>query len=599
MKLYSGNITSDIESLKIKKSERDFYKDISERLEGTAISKIVPCKGISLDLMYIENNNILFMKFMDTSSDTYEILEEELIEVINEEYNTIKANIDKFNLDIKYNIVYIMPYVRINRYVHSEEFIKYHIIDKTKYEYIVKDANFLKRYFVGENEETILNLFRFYICSEYHVVKSGIENRVINRDFKRITFNHKNYNYSGLFLDYTQISKINSIKYCNSLVTGGSGSGKTTLLMSRSIKLSKLYPRDRFLFITHSKHLMNNIKTEISVLQGDIDNLDIYNFHGFVIKLAKQFNLVVDFRKLNENFNKYFNNIFLQVKNYLKDKVIYKGIFIDEGEKFDTDQIKFLESILYENKKILNISVDTGKNTSKAISIETILNFINIDEFVELNYNYRQTRNIVNFINKFTYNVEDYITRKVNNNYEYKFQKTHSLRNDGNKVQIIKVDTIDEKIETIIWEINHLVYQKGLNFSDIVVVYPFNKRKLKNGNSIYFQYILRKALENNGIPYIYGTDELNSLEEKQGVTITNICFANNVEYRAVIFCEIEMLYDHKINPDLTNYKKSKFVCNLNIVYTALTRSIDFLTIITTLKNEESDIMDMLNNSLDF
>ncbi|OPJ57151.1 UvrD-helicase domain-containing protein [Alkalithermobacter paradoxus] len=599
MKIYSTNIVSDLDSLRIKSSERDFYKHFSNKLDGVSISKVVPVEGISLDLMYMEDNNILFIKFMDTSEDTYSILEEDLLEVMEEEYENLVQGIKKFNLNIKYNIVYIMPYVSIERYLGFEYFIKNHIIDKNTYKNMIANLDVLKGYFKGRNEESVLNLFRFYICPEYHTIKKEGKSRVINKDFKRISFWHQNYEYTGLFLDSFQLSKLNSIKYGNTVFVGGAGSGKTTILLSRAIKLSKLYNKDRFLFITYNKQLMNNVKNEMSILRRDSNNIDIYNFHGFIIRLAKQFNLVIDYAKLKENFEKHFKNIFLQVKNYLKDKVIYKGIFIDEGEKFDHEQLEFISSLLYDKKKILNISIDRSKKTSSNSDWSMPpWEHIDIDEYTEMNYNYRQTRSISNFLNSFSYTITDYTTKRDLVLPQGYYSKTHSLRNEGDKVQIIKVDHIEEKIEAIIWEIKYLVNQKGLSYSDIAVIYPFSNRKLKNGNVIYFQYILRKSLEENNIPYVYANDELTNLNDKIGVTISNIYLANNLEYKAVVFCEIEMLYDHKINSACSNSKIGNFISNLNIVYTGLTRATDYLTIVTTLEKEESDIMGLLINSLD-
>ena len=39
---------------------------------------------------------------------------------------------------------------------------------------------------------------------------------------------------------------------------------------------------------------------------------------------------------------------------------------------------------------------------------------------------------------------------------------------------------------------------------------------------MYFQYMLRKALENADIPYIYAEENLTHLSKKVGITISNI-----------------------------------------------------------------------------
>ncbi|MCG4735231.1 DNA helicase, partial [Casaltella massiliensis] len=68
-----------------------------------------------------------------------------------------------------------------------------------------------------------------------------------------------------------------------------------------------------------------------------------------------------------------------------------------------------------------------------------------------------------------------------------------------------------------------------------------------------------KDLEENEIPYIYGDDELTNVAKKAGVTIANIYTIKNLEYKAVIFCELEMLYNHSINDISQDYQVNDFV----------------------------------------
>ena len=53
-------------------------------------------------MLYIKDNKLLFIKFMDTTEDLFFILEEELLEVMNEEYELLK--IKNGTIKIKYRI---------------------------------------------------------------------------------------------------------------------------------------------------------------------------------------------------------------------------------------------------------------------------------------------------------------------------------------------------------------------------------------------------------------------------------------------------------------------------------------------------------------
>ena len=82
------NINSQLEALKLKDIETYFYEKIGNN--ASIIPKVTPFKGINTDMLYIKDNKLLFIKFMDTTEDLFFILEEELLEVMNEEYELLK-----------------------------------------------------------------------------------------------------------------------------------------------------------------------------------------------------------------------------------------------------------------------------------------------------------------------------------------------------------------------------------------------------------------------------------------------------------------------------------------------------------------------------
>ena len=47
--------------------------------DSNIVPKVTPFKGINTDILYIKDNKILFIKFMDTTEDLFFILEEEVI----------------------------------------------------------------------------------------------------------------------------------------------------------------------------------------------------------------------------------------------------------------------------------------------------------------------------------------------------------------------------------------------------------------------------------------------------------------------------------------------------------------------------------------
>ena len=165
------NINSQLDALKLKEFEKIFYENINEDVK--VVPKVTPFKGINTDLLYVKDGRILFIKFMDTTEDIFFILEEELLEVMNEEYELLKLKMGQKNRNISYNYVYIMPYVEVEETYEFEEFVNNNIIDKNKLQDIMNKGS-LEEYLNDENDEINLNLFLLDICSEYYIINDKL-----------------------------------------------------------------------------------------------------------------------------------------------------------------------------------------------------------------------------------------------------------------------------------------------------------------------------------------------------------------------------------------------------------------------------------------
>ncbi len=587
------NINSQLEALKLKDIERYFYNKIDSDTTSI-IPKVTPFKGINTDMLYIKNNKLLFIKFMETTEDLFFILEEELLEVMNEEYELLKIKMEQLKLNIEYNYVFVMPYVDIDDSDKFEDFIKNNLIDKVKLEKILNDTSLIDEYFKCENNEIDLNLFLLEICPEYYVLSDRIH---LNNKFKKISFYSDEYKYTATPLSEEQIKDIISINYGNTLFTGGSGTAKTTLMLSKVMKLARVYPHHRFLILTHTKQESNELREKLQILYKESTNIDIYTFNSFVLKLAKKYNLVVDYNMLKKDYYKTFNNIVKQAKNIIKNKNMFKGIFIDEAESFSENEIEFIREFLYKTKYIFNIFSCDSLNISNNVNIfKDKLKEIKFDESVYLNKNYRQSKDLVDFNNKFCENIDKYIKNLRHNVKDIGFYKTKNINPNTKSVDIIKVSDLEDQISSVIWEIKYFINQKGLDYSEIAIIYPYNKKKLKSGKTMYFQYMLRKALENANIPYIYAEENLTNISKKVGITISNIYTIKNLEYKACIICQLEMLYNHTINDITQDYQINDFIGDLNKVYLATNRACDYLSIVTAFNEETSDIIKLLIES---
>ncbi|MGL5316447.1 MAG: UvrD-helicase domain-containing protein [Peptostreptococcaceae bacterium] len=585
------NINSELDALKIKDIEKIFYEKI--KADSNLVPKVTPFKGINTDILYIQDNRMLFVKFMDTTEDLFSILEEELLEVMNEEYELLKFRMDQVGRDIKYNYVFIMPYVEVDEDNEFKEFVNNHIIDKNKLANVISGECNLQDYLKEANNEIELNLFMLDICPEYYVLNDRLH---LNDKFKKISFYNEDYKYTATMLEESQITEVDSIKYGTTLFEGGSGTGKTTLMLSRAMKLARVYPHHKFLILTNSKQQCNELREKLGIMYKENNNIDIHTLNSFVIKLAKKYNLIIDYTMLKNDYEKTFNNLVKQARNIIKNKNMFKGIFIDEAEVFSNDEIKFIMEFLYKTKNIFNLFSCNSLNISKDLNIfKDNLDGLEFVEKVKLDKNYRQSMEIVEFTNRFSKNANEYINA-LRSNSNNEFNCTKPIKNGCKAVDIIKVNDLEEQISSIIWEIEYLTKKRGLDYSEIAIIYPYNKKKLKNGKTIYFQYMLKKALDEANIPYIYAEDNLTNLSKKVGVTISNIYTIKSLEYKAGIVCELEMLYNHTINDKTQDYQINDFVGDLNKIYLAINRACDYLSIITTFNEYSSDIIKLLIES---
>ena len=586
------NINSQLDALKVKEVEKVFYQRIENNTK--IIPKVTPFRGINTDLLYIKDNKILFIKFMDTSEDLFSILDEELIEVMNEENELLKLKMAQHYNNINFNYVFIMPYVNVEESYGFENFVSKHLIDKSKLEKIMEDEKEVEKYLSEGNNEIELNLYLLDICPEYYILNGHYH---FNKEFKKLVFSKDDYEYSATMLTQEQYEKALSINYGKTLFTGGSGTGKTTLMMSRAIKLARIYPHHNFIIFTHTKQLCNELRETIDLLYKENNNLEVHTISSFVFKLSKKYNLVLDYSLLKKDYEKTFNNLVKQAKNVIKNKRMFKGIFIDEYESFNINDIEFIEEFLYEKKYIFNIFYCECVNIYNNVNIfKDKLENLDLDEKINLTHNYRQGKQLVEFSNIFTKNANNFIKalRKDIDRDIYVTSKNiidYSVNN-----QIVKVNDLEEQINSILWEIEYLVNNKGYDYSDIAVVYPYNKKKLKSGKTIYFQYLLKKALDDVNISYIQGDEDLTKYVKKGGVTISNFYFIKNLEYKAVILCELEMLYNQTICEADQDYQINDFVGDLNKIYMGINRACEYLTIITTFNEKSSQLIQILANS---
>lgn len=596
MKQYPSKILSEIEAFRIKDSEREFFKYFRSRLPGKAIMKLTPFKGFYADMYYEEPESerqnfrrTLLIKFMDTFEETFSILEEELIEIMQEEEEYFQSSLRSLGEDYRLSYIFFMPYVDLS--ARTDKFCREKIIDKSKWRKMKKGELSLRAYMSG-TDEILCELLRYEIAKEYHIVRKESDERILNKDFKKIVFTFKEYDYQAFPLTQEQMHLICSVSYGNTLFRGASGVGKTTVMMARLLRLSKVYPKDKFLYICFNKQLMSELGRYLEMVRLRMPNIEIINFHSFVLSISKQYGLKMD-QGSPKSFNQQFDFIFGKISQIYSGYHIYKGIFVDEADNFKPEHLNFLQNLLYKSKYFFTVASDKGKDMrGPKADLESGWEALHFDHFLKMEKNCRMSKALTEFTDSFTRSVREYAGAKGVAIPEDYYCGSTSLRLRGRTPLLIRSRGADEKFGDILRVIRDLKEKKGFSYSDIGILFPFNKRRMKSGNTIYFQYLLREALQREEIPFIVANEDMSSLTYKSGVTLSNIFSVGNLEFPAVILCEPEMLYSQSLSEKHTKAEVQSFIRSMNILYSAMTRASDTLYIITLLE-EDSPIFRLL------
>jgi len=215
------DIRSQLDALKIKEIEKSFFEILELDKNSKIIPKVTPFKGINTDLLYIKDNKPLFIKFVETTEDIFSILEEELIEVMDEEFDLLKNKMNLNFRNISYNYVFVMPYVEIHDSFGFDDFVKNHVIDKIKFLQLINEEESLDEYLPKENNEVSLNLYLLEVCSEYYLINDSLH---LNEKFKKISFYNDDYEYTATMMEESQIKDAIYIKQGDPFTKRRSGS---------------------------------------------------------------------------------------------------------------------------------------------------------------------------------------------------------------------------------------------------------------------------------------------------------------------------------------------------------------------------------------
>lgn len=582
MNIFSANVNSNVESIRKKASEKDFYKYMNDKMPGLGITKIVPLKGIYFDLLYVEKDKAGLFKFMDTNEDTFSILDREILEVMEEEYQEVENYIKETLPSCTISYHFVMPYVDLKSKHMSKKFI----IDNKVFEGLINDELSIYDY-LSNNEEEYTEKIVWELAKEYFVTKKDIDKKRFNSEIQT-SIKFKNLELKAGLMDKEQIENINNFRYGSTLVLGSSGTGKTRAMVSKLIKIARLYPKDNFLYLTFDKQISSEINSYMKNLFPDLKNVKIINYHQFILLLGKKYNLRLN-NKSKYNFNKEFEKIFVKVAQIYNEKRYFKGVFVDEAENFELKDLKFLRSISYLTRNFLYVSYDKAKQMSHLETKTIPVDEYEYDNILTFNTNYRNSICVGTFNAGFQNNIETFSLLELKGERDYFIPFNVESRTAGD-VRTFEYASSPDMMNMMLEHINEYKEQ-GYNYSDMCIIYPFNEKVLKGKKYVYSKHLVKKYLEENDIIFNFADDETSNLYNSQGITLSNIYNVTNLEYKIVFLCQLDVLYNSFSIENKINTRKM-----INIIYTATSRATEKLCLYLREDETRPGIIDLLKIS---
>ena len=403
-----------------------------------------------------------------------------------------------------------------------------------------------------------------------------------------------------------QINTLYGLKNGIELILANAGAGKSVILLAKAYELCSLN-YENVLLTCYTANLAEEYKYK-SEECGLNDKKDLYimTFHKFVIKYCYDvFSKEFDIDNIDEAVD-----FLIEKLSSKKNLMRFDAIFVDEMQIFETKWLDLCYLLLSEPKDDCYFVLAGDLNQDvKGISKDASLNLFETKyipkdkkniEIKYLNYNYRNTIQISNVLNRMLINHTNLLkslnverVERINN-----YVLGESISN-GPKPKYLKTQRINVTSK-IIKEIIRLKQEYKLQYGDIAVLFPYQER-------VFIKYFLSKwlidELNEQGIPFnfIFGDKHKTKLSSVDGVVLSTVDSSLGLDFKAVIVCGLYTLTTNNYEDVDGRVKAMKIGAKQNKnnpikfnefiliegykLYIACSRARDYLTIINDVEEE--------------
>ena len=529
------------------------YLDVGLREEkGKKYSFLVSSKGITV------------VDYVNVEQDVFDSMKKLIISGIKKSQEILKnkiVNILELSNDLivdKELIVNIQVYTFVNESMAwLEKYLKENSVDCLS----CKDIFFvdLPSKILSKHKSIIVE----YLAPQYVVViprNSNHLNKHLKNTVKNITGHSNGVELSMLKED--QIKTLYEINEGIELILANAGSGKSVILLAKAYELCSLGYQN-VLVTCYNSNLSEEYRYK-SEECGLNDKKDLYimTFHKFILKYCKDvFNKEFDYEEIEDA-------VYYLIDELQRNKscMRFDAIFIDEMQIFNSEWLDLCYLLLRDPKEnsYLVMAGDINQDV-KGNSSDASLNFYKAEMIPEskknikvkyLNYNYRNTKEISDMLNKMLINHNKLLNRlhidRVSNIENYVLGESI---NNGPKPYYIKTNRLNITSK-IIEEIERMKSTYKLQYGDIAVIFPYQERKFMK---YYLSLWLSKELQEKDIPFnfIFGNTQKSKMSEIDGVVLSTIDSSLGLDFKAVIICGLYTLSTYNYEDKEGNLKTKK------------------------------------------
>lgn len=556
-------------------------------------SFLISSRGLCV-FEFVPFDEEIFMSMKDTLLTSLDILKKTLIDKICNHLSLSNELVSDNNL-----IVPITHYLFISK---DKEWIK---------QYISDDENILYEncLFSDKRESRLLErhikIVANMLAPQYVVVLTRNSNH-LNPKLKGISTTSRANGIELSILKDEQINTLFNLKNGIELILANAGAGKSVILLAKAYELCSLN-YENVLLTCYNSNLAEEYRYK-SEECGLNDKKDLYimTFHKFVIKYCHDvFSKDYEIESMDEAVDFLIEKLSAN-RHFMR----FDAILVDEMQIFETKWLDLCYLLLNDPKDdyFYILAGDINQDV-KGISKDASLNLFetkyipkdkkNID-IKYLNYNYRNTIQISNVLNKMLINHTELMktlnVERIDKIDNYVLGESIS---EGPIPKYIKTKRIDIT-DKIVDEIVRLKQEYKLQYGDIAVIFPYQER-------VFIKYFLSKwlidELNRRGIPFnfIFGDKNKTKLSSVDGVVLSTVDSALGLDFKAVIVCGLYTLTTNNYedeNGKVKTMKISTLPNNTNSsvfndfiliegykLYIACSRAREYLTVINDIEEE--------------